>query len=131
MEMLGADIAKYEATAGQLAKDITGLDAQISTWEGNLKAATKVRKAEAEDYDTTFKDYGESIEALEKGIAVMKKEDHATKQAAAALMQISSASLMSSQVKKKIDAYLAQDWSIRDESLTQLAAPEANAYEFQ
>jgi len=50
------------------------------------------------------------------------------KQAAASLMQISASSIIPAESKKVIDAFLAQDPD--DENLA-VAAPEANAYEFQ
>merc|ERR1719399_1962330 len=74
MESLTSDIEKYNSDAEAASKMISKNDADISTWEGNLKAAIKVREVEKEDYAATFADYGESITALEEGIATMKKE---------------------------------------------------------
>merc|ERR1719217_927648 len=87
IEILQADIQKYEADAARLAKEIAKHDEDISTWEGDFKAASKVREIEHADYTATHKDYTEAI-----------------------------------------DAFLAQDPD--DENLA-VAAPEANAYEFQ
>merc|ERR1711968_430038 len=72
IEMLQADIEKYEADAAQLAKEIAQHDEDISTWEGDFKAATKVREIENTDYVATHKDYTESIDALDEGIATLK-----------------------------------------------------------
>ena len=41
IEMLKADIQKYEADASALAKEIAEHDEDISVWEGDIKAATK------------------------------------------------------------------------------------------
>merc|ERR1719399_445864 len=128
MEMLQADIQKYEATAARLAKEIAQHDEDISTWEGDFKAATKVREIENEDYIATHKDYTESIDALDEGIATLKAQAHDVKQAAVALTQVASSSMIPAQSKKAIDSFLAQDPD--DENLA-VAAPEANAYEFQ
>merc|ERR1719386_274644 len=89
MEILQADIQKYEADAAQLAKEIAKHDEDIATW---------------------------------------KKQSHDVKQAASALIQISASSIIPAESKKVIDAFLAQDPD--DENLA-VAAPEANAYEFQ
>lgn len=49
IEILQADIQKYEADAAQLAKEIAKHDEDISTWEGDFKAASKVREIEHTD----------------------------------------------------------------------------------
>jgi len=128
IEILQADIQKYEADAAQLAKEIAKHDEDISTWEGDFKAASKVREIEHTDYVATHKDYTESIDALDEGVATLKKQSHDVKQAAASLMQISASNIIPAESKKVIDAFLAQDPD--DENLA-VAAPEANAYEFQ
>merc|ERR1719454_2390704 len=128
IEMLQADIQKYEADAARLAKEIAQHDEDISTREGDFKAATKVREIEHTDYTATHKDYTESIDALDEGIATLKKQAHDVKQAAAALTQVSSSSIIPAESKRIIDAFLSQDPD--DENLA-VAAPEANAYEFQ
>merc|ERR1719453_1226809 len=94
IDVLKADIEKYEADAARLAREIAAHDEDISVWEGDFKAANKVREIEHEDYVTTHKDYTESLDALEEGIATVKKEAGATKQAAASLMQISALDLI-------------------------------------
>jgi chromosome segregation ATPase len=124
IDVLKADIEKYEADAAKLAREIAVHDADITTWEGDFKAANKVREIEHEDYVTTHKDYTESLDALEEGIATVKKQAGDVKQAAASLMQISASDLIPPESKKMLDAVLAQEEGTE-------AAPEANAYEFQ
>merc|ERR1719198_714491 len=80
--VLKADIQKYTADAALLTKEIAGLDEDISIWNGDIKAATKVREIEKADYDATHKDYSESVDALERAIAVLKKQAHDRKQKA-------------------------------------------------
>merc|ERR1719421_653521 len=84
IEMLKADIQKNDAKAKLLTKEIAGLDEDISVWNGDKNAATKVREMEKADYDAMHKDYTESISALERAIAVLKKQDYDRKQAAPA-----------------------------------------------
>merc|ERR1719274_116495 len=132
IEVLTADIEKYEATAAKLAGEIAKHDADISTWEGDVKAATKVREIELTDYTATHKDYTESITALEGAIGTLQKVNKDVKQASAAsaaLMQVSSGPLFPPESKKVIDAFISMDQK-EDENLA-VAAPEANAYEFQ
>merc|ERR1719446_1736639 len=81
IEVLKADIQKYTADAARLTKEIAELDEDISIWNGDIKAATSVREIEKADYDATHKDYSESIDALQRAIAVLKKQAHDRKQA--------------------------------------------------
>merc|ERR1719169_186102 len=129
---LKADIQKYTADATLLTKEIAGLDEDISIWNGDIKAATNVRKIEKTDYDATNKDYSESVDALQRAIAVLKKQAHDRKQAAS-LAQVSalkSLNLIPAEAKKAIDLFLQSGEEDDTEGLA-VSAPEANAYEFQ
>merc|ERR1719428_1046532 len=106
IESLSSDIEKYNADAEAAQRMVSKNDADISTWEGNLAAATKVREVEKEDYAATFADYGESITALEEGIATMKQETAATPGSAAAMLQISKAPLIPKETQRAITAFL-------------------------
>merc|ERR1719301_151280 len=128
IEVLKADIQKYAADAELLAKEIAEHEEDIAVWNGDMKAATKVREIEKADYDETHKDYSESIDALERAIAVLKKQAYDRKQASfAQVSALKSFSLIPQEAKRAIDVFLAQD---PDEGLA-VSAPEANAYEFQ
>jgi len=125
IEKLKADIQKYTADAEQLAKEIAEHEEDIGVWTADIKAATKVRDIEKADYDATHKDYSESIDALRRAIAVLKEQAYDRKQAS--LLQLSALKLMPEEAKRTIDAFLAQD----PDAGLEVAAPEANAYEFQ
>jgi len=126
IDSLTADIEKYEAEAATLAKEISSLEMDISTWEGDKNAANKVREIEHTDYVATHKDYSESISALEMAVATLKKTSGDVKQAAAALTQVSTSKLFPMESRKVINAFL----SMGTDAL-RMNAPEANAYEFQ
>merc|ERR1719311_1404522 len=129
IEILKADIQKYEADAEQLAKEIAEHEEDIAVWTGDIKAASKVREIEKADYDALHKDYSESIDALQRAIAVLKKQAYDRKQAAS-LVQVSALkdlNLVPEEAKRAIDTFFAQE---PDEGLA-VSAPEANAYEFQ
>merc|ERR1719248_102165 len=138
IEKLKADIQKYTADAEQLAKEIAEHEEDIGVWTADIKAATKVRDIEKADYDATHKDYSESIDALRRAIAVLKEQAFDRKQAS--LLQLSALKLMPEEAKRTIDAFLAQDPDAGVEEAAapeakdaglEVAAPEANAYEFQ
>jgi len=127
---LKADIGQYSAQSAQLTKEIAGLDQDISVWNGDIKAATNVRAIEKSDYDAMHKDYSESVDALQRAIAVLKKQAFDRKQKGS-LVQVSalkSLNLIPETAKKAIDLFLQQ--ADETEGLA-VSAPEANAYEFQ
>merc|ERR1719387_659699 len=129
IEILNADIQKYTADAEQLAKEIAEHEADIATWTGDVKAATKVREIEKVDYEATHKDYSESVAALNMAIEVLKKGAKDKKQESS-LMQVAalkSFSLVPDEAKHAIDTFLAQD----PDAGLDVSAPEANAYESQ
>merc|ERR1719399_292483 len=123
IEVLGADIEKCTSDAAALSEHIEKLDEDIAVWEGDVKAATKVREIEKADYDVTHKDYSESIDALERAIAVLKKQDK--DRAQASLLQLSAQRLVPDEARRTIESFLSED---PDEGLA-VSAPEANAYE--
>ena len=55
----------------------------IYFFEQNFIITRKVREMENADYLQTHKDYSESVDALERAIATMKKQSHDRKQAPA------------------------------------------------
>jgi len=132
IEVLKADIQKYAADAARLSKEIAEHEADIAVWTGDIKAATKVREIEKADYDATHKDYSESVDALERAIAVLKKQAYDRKQASfAQVSALKNLNLIPEEAKRTIDAFLAQEPEEADAEGLAVSAPEANAYEFQ
>jgi len=129
IDVLKADISKYIADAARLTKEIAAHDEDISVWQGDEKAATKVREIEKADYDATHKDYSESVSALERAIAVLKKQAHNRKQASFVQVEaLTKLQLIPADAKRVLNSFLQQDPS--DEGLA-VSAPEAEGYEFQ
>jgi len=142
IDMLKADIAKAVADAANLGKEISGLDQDVSVWEGDKKAATSVRQIEKTDYSTTHDDYSESVDALQRAIAVLKKQsfDRKQKGSLAQVSALKNINLIPAKAKKIIDAFLStsEDPELIETQLMNKmmgkevsSAPEANAYEFQ
>merc|ERR1719428_2294737 len=143
IEMLNADIQKYEAEAQLMTDEVAKLDEDISVWGGDMKAATKVRETEKADYDATHTDYTESIDAIAMAINYLNKQTADRKQAdliqiGKLLSKVKGSELIPAKSKKAIDVFLAQDPGVGEEMLstkmevnTAAEAPEANAYEFQ
>jgi len=128
IEMLKADIQQFTADAELLAKEISVHEQDISVLSGDMKAATKVREIERSDYDATHQDYSESIDALQRAITYLKKQDYDRSQASLAqVSNLKKLSIIPEEAKRAIDVFLSQD---AEEGLA-ASAPEANAYEFQ
>jgi len=112
-----------------LTKEIAGHDADIAAWTGDQGAATKIRQIEKADYDALHKDYSESVDALQRAIAVLKKQAYDRPQASfAQVSALKSLTLIPQDAKKAIDLFLMQ--APGDEGLA-VSAPEAYGYEFQ
>jgi hypothetical protein len=128
--VLKADIQKAVADAAELTKEVAEHDADIATWKGDMKAATSVRKIEKADYDTTHKDYSESVDSIQRAIAVLKKQAYDRKQGSA-LVDVSALKalpLIPKEAKRVINTFLMQE---PGDSGLAVSAPEANGYEFQ
>merc|ERR1719428_48846 len=128
IEVLKADIQKYTAEAEKLSKQIAESEEDITVWTGDQKAATKVREIEKADYDKTHTDYSESIDALERAIATLKKQSADVKQPSFAqlspLSKLKDFDIIPDEAKRSIDSFLSQPGM-------DYQAPKANAYEFQ
>jgi len=124
IEGLQADIEKYTSDAERLGAEIAAHEEDISVWNGDVKAANKVRAIEKADFDATHKDYSETVSALDRAIAVLKKQDYDRKQAS--LVQLNNMNLIPESAKKAIAAFMEQA-----PSGLEVSAPEANGYENQ
>jgi hypothetical protein len=128
IEMLKADIQKYSTEATDLAREMQELEADAATAAGDQKASTKVRELERVEYEAVHKDYTESIDAIGKAVAVLKKQAFDRSQAGSKslLQAVVHLGKVPQESKRAIQAFLARD----SDELAEVA-PEANAYEFQ
>lgn len=124
IEQLHADILKAESDAKVLEEEISVLTASVAGWEEELANATAIREKEKADYDAAHADYSESIDAIERAIAVLKKRQADIPQS---LLQLSK----SNDIPAKARAIVASMLQVQESLASDNAAPEANAYEFQ
>jgi len=127
--MMKAEIQKETSDSVELGRQVSQLDADIATWSGDLKAISKVRQIEKADYDAMHKDYSESVDALQRAIAVLKQQafDRRQPSSLAQVKALKDLTLIPPEAKKAIDNFLQ---GIEDDSLA-VSAPEASGYEFQ
>jgi len=121
IEQLTADIAKAEADAEALAADIKELEAAVAQAEKELAEATAVRDKEHADYSVQHLDFSESIDAIQRAIAVLKAREGDTAQS---LLQVQQSAHIPREAKAVIESFLAMAGG-------EEGVPEANAYEFQ
>merc|ERR1719327_329216 len=129
IEQLQADIQMAESEVKQLAKQISELDAEIAGYQADEKAATEVRDKEKEDYKKTHLDYSESVDALQRAIGILKKQQF--DRAQASLLQVTKMERVPESVKRTIYSFLATDSEVVQPEGLSVSAPQANAYEFQ
>ena len=126
--MLKADIKKYIPDVAVLTKVIADHDDDIAVWTDDNNAATKVRIVEKVDYDTTHKDYPESIDALERVTTLLERQAYDRRQASfAQVVSLQKLNMIPENAMRTIDAFLQQE---PDEGLS-VNTPEDYGYEFQ
>jgi len=121
---LEADIDKAESDAAVLTGEIADLEGEIARIEGEIKSATEVRTKEKAEFEAIHLDYSESIDAIERAIAVLKAKSADVPQS---LVEVRSSKAIPARAKAAIESFLALGSAVSEET----AAPEANAYEFQ
>jgi len=73
IEQLTAAIAKAEADASVLGKEVTQHEADIVGWKEELEKATAERKKEKAEFNEAHKEYTASIDSVERALAHLEK----------------------------------------------------------
>eukprot|EP00933_Yihiella_yeosuensis_P051217 TRINITY_DN4908_c0_g1_i1.p1 TRINITY_DN4908_c0_g1~~TRINITY_DN4908_c0_g1_i1.p1 ORF type:complete len:683 (+),score=229.75 TRINITY_DN4908_c0_g1_i1:104-2152(+) len=129
IEQLDAKVEKNAQDADDLAYEVTLHKKELESASAEQAEATKVRKDERAVYQTTLKDYSESIDAVNRALPALKKQAFDRKQAES-LIQLSSSKVVPEDAKKMIRSFLQTDSDSGVDS-DYLGTPEAAAYEFQ
>merc|ERR1719247_3128106 len=106
IEQLKADILKAQADQTQLADEIAALGAEMDAWEKDKANLTEERATEKADFDALQTDYDESIDALRRAIAVLKKEEGKTPQSLLFLQKVASLKRVPIAAKRTLLAFL-------------------------
>merc|ERR1719265_2857532 len=135
MDQLKADIQKSESDAATLAGEIAELDSDLDGWDKDKKEATAIRDKEHVDFQATHRDYSQSLDALDRALVVLKKQNYDREQASALLQSVSVMARVPAQAKRVIASFLGTDSELSSLQTTSdpldVSAPEASAYEFQ
>jgi len=122
---LEADITKSLADAAKLGDEIDAHNKDIDAWTGESDSSAAQRKAESKEYQATHLDYSESIDALERAIQVLKSREKDVPQSLVQVQKLSELKALPAQAKHALAAFL------QSSTISEVGAPEANAYEFQ
>ena len=120
---LEADIAKNEADSESTAEEIAELEAQTAAAQSELDSAQAIRDKEHEDFRAQNTDYSESIDAIERAIAVLKAKKADVAQS---LLQVQNMPTIPASAKATIRSFLVLAQDSQEDGV-----PEANAYENQ
>jgi len=141
VESLTATIEQAKANIGAADQQIDELSNTISTDEADLKAATEIREKEHADFAAEETDLVDTVDTLERAIAIIEREmakNPALLQAesqnsgnlVAALKALVEASAINSQDASKLTA-LVQNSQTSDDSDDEMGAPDPAAYKSQ
>lgn len=125
IESLETEIGKLTQEVAALGKAIGELSANVEKFNGQIKMETAQREKDHADFLEEEKDYSESVDALERAIAVMSEQDYDRP----ALVQLSQDEKLPEKAKSLVVALLGMEGEKADPM--DYEAPEANAYEFQ
>lgn len=134
IEQLTAEIGKLQSDATSLGDAIGNLGNNVATFEADLKASTVQREKDHATFLADSKDYSESIDALDRAIAVLQQQNYDRQGSKAALLQVSENSRVPEEARSLISAFVSvmkDDQSTASPDAMSYEAPEANAYEFQ
>jgi len=126
IETLQADIQKAESDAAMLAKEIAELDDEIATAQKDKAEAIAIRESEKGDFGKKHKDLSETIDALDRALVVLKKQDYDRAQAESLLQTVSALARVPAKQKNVLAAFLATD-----DEVTSFQPGVAKGYEFQ
>jgi len=144
IESLTASIDKMASDAKTLADEIAKHQADIEASEKDMKSETEQRKKENADFLAEEKDYSESVDAIDRALVILNKQNYDRPADADSLLQLTD----QPGIPQKARAIVAAFMSMMDEPEAEgrelaptgveptgaelnYTAPKANAYEFQ
>jgi len=129
IDAITAEAGKVGSDARVLGEEIGSLQSDIAKYEADKKASTEQREKDHSAYIEEHKDYSESVDALERAIIVLQRQNYDR----TAFLQVSKMPRLPEEARRTIEALIAVSSEKRQEpsEFMSRAAPEANAYEFQ
>merc|ERR1719336_2341530 len=98
---LKATIEEASATGNALGSKVEELNADITTDEADLKAATTIRDKEAADFKAEAKELSEIIDTLQRAIGILERE---MKSGSASMVQLRTAGSVTQALSSMVQA---------------------------
>ena len=128
IERLEAEIQKHEAAAVELTDKVAALDADIAGWKSDHEKITEIRAKEKADYETTYADYSESIDAITRAIGVLSTSSLQKVSQAMMFVQTVQKNKVPKHAQKILNAFIQYAQEAK-KSAQNPANPQAYAYE--
>jgi len=129
IELLTASIDELGSDISQLGDDIAQLNTDEAKFSSEKEATEKQREKDHAASKEEEADFSESVDAIERALTILSKQDYDRPAAAAALVQLSAVQQLPEKAKSIVSAFIGLlDGDKQD---TDYSPPEANAYEFQ
>jgi hypothetical protein len=126
IETLSNGIGKLESDIKGLGSEISTLQADLAKFDADLKAQVSQRKKDHEAFLSESQDFSESVDAIERAIAVLQKQAFDRPGSSSALLQVSESAQLPQNAKAMLQAFMGMM-----DSDAAPGSPEANGYEFQ
>eukprot|EP00929_Paragymnodinium_shiwhaense_P027424 TRINITY_DN1609_c1_g1_i1.p1 TRINITY_DN1609_c1_g1~~TRINITY_DN1609_c1_g1_i1.p1 ORF type:complete len:698 (+),score=337.39 TRINITY_DN1609_c1_g1_i1:91-2184(+) len=128
IESLTAEVGKLGSDATTLGEEVMQLEKDLTKYEADKKEQEKQRASEHKEFLAEQKDYGESVDAIDRAVAVLQKQNYDR----SALLQMSESEQLPVNARSMIAAFVGlMGDDDGDSGFLSRSAPEANAYEFQ
>jgi len=133
IELLTASIGQLGSEISTLGDDIAQLQSDEAKFQSEKEATQKQREADHAEFVAEEQDFSESVDAIERALQILAKQDYDRPAASAALVQVTSNQQLPERARSVVSAFV----SLLDEGKKdplggmEYSAPEANAYEFQ
>jgi len=126
IESLSAEVGKLGSDVKVLGQEIASLQQDVAKYSADLKAQKQQREKDHNAFLEEQKDYGESVDALERAIAILQKQNYDR----TALLQLAESQQLPANAQQMVSAFLGMLGDEAEDPLA-YASPEAHAYEFQ
>jgi len=125
IELLSNGIGKAQSDIKGLGQEIATLQADLAKFDADLKSEVSQRKKDYAAFQAESQDFSESVDAIERAVAVLQKQSFDRKGSASALLQVAESAQLNPKARAMIQAFMGMMDANED------GAPESNAYEFQ
>jgi len=136
LESLAGSIGKLTENIKGLGKSMEKLNNDVAEYEADKKTAAERRKEDYEAFQAESQDFAESVDALERAIEVLQKQDYDRPGTKSSLLELSQGQQLPGKARSIISAFVSMaaggtDTDEEDADPSSYEAPEADAYEFQ